>query len=213
MFVSCVWLSSGQQSIVRRALPLLLCLATLAAVLVAVFNKHLATASSGLLSALVILFPVLTTCILLRIGGYRLRRNSDLSSAREFKNSLKELFILVAVFALLFAPLRLIVPDLMKIEKAFLPWFHLLVVSLSPALAWFLAMAKNRSLFWVGSCLSMAAFSCLLFDVLYYFVKGVWVCRFWNLWDVSWHVATSAFVTTFLLAFAFRQRGWRWGRS
>ena len=141
MFVSCVWLWSGQQSVVRRVLPLLLCLATLAAVLVAVFSNHLATASSGLLSALVILIPVFTICVLLRICGYRLRQSSDLSSAREFKNSLRELFILVAVFALLFAPLRLIVPDLIKIEKYHLPWLQISLVSLSPAFAWFLAMA------------------------------------------------------------------------
>ncbi len=213
MFVACVWLLSGQQRIVRRTLPLLLCLATLAAVLVAVFANHLATASNGLLSALVILIPVFTICILIRICGYRLRQNSDLLSAKEFRNSLKELFILVAVFALLFAPLRLIVPDLMKIEKAYLPWFNILVVSLSPALAWCLSLAKNRNLFWVGVFLSSASFSCLLFDVLYYFVRGDWFCRFWNLWDVSLHVATASFVSTFLVSQAFRQRGWRWERS
>ncbi len=213
MFVSCIWLWSGQQSIVRRALPLLLSLATLAAVLVAVFTNHLGTASRGLLSALVILIPVFTICVLLRICGFRLRQNSALPSTKEFKNSLKELFILVAVFALLFAPLRLIVPDLMKIEKAFLPWFHLSLVSLSPALAWFLAMAQKRMLFWVGGWLSLAMFSYLLFDVLYYFVQGNWFCRFWNLWDVSLHVATFAFVTTFLVTQAFRHRGWRWERS
>ncbi len=213
MFVSCVWLWSGQQSVVRRVLPLLLCLATLAAVLVGVFTNHLGTASRGLLSALVILLPVITICVTLRICGYRLRQSSDLSSAREFKNSLRELFILVAVFALLFAPLRLIVPDLMKIEKALLPWIQIVLVSLSPALAWFLAMAKNQILFILGFCLSLAMFSCLLFDMLYYFVNGAWLCRFWNLWDVCLHVATSAFVTTFLVSLAFRQRGWRWERS
>ncbi len=212
MFVSCVWLWSSQQSVVRRVLPLLLSLATLAAVLVAVFSNHLATASSGLLSALVILIPVFTICVLLRICGYRLRQSSDLSSAREFKNSLRELFILVAVFALLFAPLRLIVPDLIKIEKYHLPWLQILLVSLSPAFAWFLAMARNRNLFGGGFCLSLAMFSCLLFDVLYYFVSGDWFCRFWNLWDVSFHVAISAFVTTFLVSLAFRQRDWRWER-
>ena len=98
-------------------------------------------------------------------------------------------------------------------RKALLPWIQIVLVSLSPALAWFLAMAKNQILFILGFCLSLAMFSCLLFDVLYYFVSGDWFCRFWNLWDVSLHVATSAFVTTFLVSLAFRQRDWRWERS
>ena len=97
-----------------------------------------------------------------------------------------------------------------RVLPLLLPWLHILFVASSPAFAWFLAMAKNRFIFLVGVCLAFAIFASILFDVLYFFVECSWFFRFWNQWDVSLRISATAFITTFLLAWAFRQRGWRW---
>jgi len=251
-FVACVFFWCSQQNHLPRSLPLLICLIAISIALEWVFSQQFNFSELfyhdrqsrmvfGGIILLAVLFPVFAAGLFFRLVGFRLRQDTCFSNPNRFSFSIMDLLLVIAASALLFALIRSIgLEELSMVAEAAdsTLWTCIAISAFTPCLAWFMAMSKSRTVFWVGIFLSFVAIAILLFAVLYHFVKGYPLQieedysslmydrfgidlygygidlseRFLAEWYAQLCISTTAFASTFLLCQAFRFSGYRWDR-
>ena len=114
--------------------------------------------------------------------------------------------MLILLSAALFAPMRLIVPDPMALDFSLISWRPLVLLILAPSMAWATALSKNRYTHGFGKGVSILLFLYLLLGLPSYDCTGSRLLRFHNELEGFAIAFVAAFVATFVLSKAFRQR-------
>ena len=206
-FLASLWVWSARKRLVQRALPMMLSLAALATLLNLIFDDKIAVASSILLPNLLIAMASMIASLGLKLAGWQLDQPHAGSQLQTANTSLKEIFILVAVSALMFAPMRSIIPDLSNAFVALNQWIYMALLVAVPMLACVLAINANRYIYNLGIWLTIGLVGFLQLYLYYHFVEGTWLFRFYNTLDSVLILVPSAFVATFVLSIALCRRG------
>ena len=242
-FVACIFFWCSQQNHLPRSLPLLICLITIAIVHVSVFSERFYDGGESKMVfrgviLLAVLLPVFAINLFFRLIGFRLWQDNCFPNPNpnrfRFRFSIMDLLLVLAASSLVFALIRSIGVNALRLEAESAEstlWTCIAISVFTPCLAWFMAMSKSRTVFWVGVFLSILAFAILLLAVLYHFVKGYsfqsegnWIYPIYDYFGLNWSdsflaewyaglcISTTAFASTFLLCQAFRFSGYRWDR-
>ena len=206
-FLASLSIWSARKRLVQRALPMMLSLAGLATLLNLIFADKIAVASSLLLPNLLIAMANMIASLGLKLAGWTLDQPHADSQLQTSNTSLKEIFILVAASALMFAPMRSIIPDLSNAMAALNQWTHIALLVTVPTLACMLATSANRYTYNAGVWITIGLIGFLQLYLYYHFVEGAWLFRFYNTLDSVLILVPTAFVATFVLSIALCQRG------
>lgn len=199
-FLASLWMCSSRGRLVQRVLPMILTLAAFAALLNFIFADKIAVASSILLPNLLLATACMLASAGVKLGGWQLAQPSAAAHSATTNISLKEMFILVAASALMFAPMRSIIPDLSNAIVVFNQWIYIALLVAVPTLAWVLARSATGYVYNFGVWLTIGLVGFLQLYLCYHFVEGTWLFRFNSMFDSLLILVPSAFVATFVLS-------------
>ncbi len=206
LFLASLWMFSPRGRLVQRVLPIMLSLATIGIALAFCFADKIEIASSLLLPNLLLTMACIVASLGLKLAGWQLDTAEVNSQAPTSNTSLQEMFVLVAVSALLFAPMRSMLPDLSSLRVVLNEWMYGVLLVVPPAFAWILAISRNNYLYRLGWWLTIGIIGFLQLYLYHHFIEGSWLFRFYNVLDSVLIIVTSSFVATFVLSHAFYQR-------
>lgn len=216
-----VWLVHSRTRIVPRVLPFLLATTVMAASVTITFDGQLAYVVPGAIQAFVPVSVFLTCFLGIRRMGYRLFAPGELEVATPIAKAnlvtIRDMFLLTAVLAMLFAGLMPWLPSLGDISQslqqvmAALGFFAIL--SLAPIVAWCLAMSKTK-LRRLGDVLFLGTFAFLIASAAYRFSGSSSLILDWfGFYPSISKLPAMCFVATYWIASCFKLGGWEFTRK
>ena len=219
MTVGAAWLIHTDQRIVPRVLPILFGAAILTVSVAITFRGQY----DSFVPIAVLAFVPVSGCVLcfgiLRYLGYRLLSTKDGGGLPKKSRSwvtIRDMLVLTAVLAMLFAGLGPWLPSIGSMKRPFAQIAKELlpstVLSLPAVVAWCLAMS-NKQVRWIGNLLFLGAFTFFVVDAAWRFAGAS--SLFELLFEFSPTVnalPAMCFVATYWIASCFQIRGWRFTR-
>lgn len=216
-----VWLVHLKVRIVPRILPFILATAVLAAAVSVTYSGQLSYVVPGAIKAMVPVSVYFVCFLVLRVVGYRLLPPDSSEAVEQIEKAnfvtIRDMFVLMAVLAVLFAGLSPWLPSFRYIFQSLsqvpqeLAQFALL--SLAPVLAWWLAMSGKRSRL-VGDLLFLAMFGFLIASSAYRFTgNSSLIYSLFNVFPTMDALPATCFVATYWIAMCFRLHGWKFRRT
>ena len=185
---------------------MMLSLAAVATVLAFVFADKISVASNLLLLNVLLASVCILASLGLRLLGYPLIQPKRDSPSPSGRITLREMFVLVAASAIMFAPMRSMIPNLSNLYVALAEWIYLSIVIIATASAWMLASSGNRYTYGLGKWLTIIASGFLQLYVYCFFIEGQWLYLTYIPLLAAWLLVPTAFVATFVLSIAFCNR-------
>jgi len=216
-----VWLMHTRMRIVPRLLPFLLAITVLASSVTITFKGQLAYVIPGAIQALIPVSVFFACCLLFRRLGYRLNLPGEIESSAEVQKTslvtIRDMFVLMAVLAMLFAGLSPWLPNFGDLFSALSQVLGALgqfaILSLAPVLAWWLAMSQKKWRF-PGFILFLGTFVFLIAAAASRFAGST--SLIFNLFGFFPPIdarPAMCFVATWWIACCFRLHGWEFCRS
>jgi len=215
-------LSGASSCISNESKRVSLATSVLAASVSITFEGQLQYVVPGAIKAMVPVLGYLLCFLVLRKFGYRLLPPELASTAEaatiEKANlvTIRDMFILTAALAVLFAGLSPWLPGFSSIYQSLMQVLGALVffaaISLAPVCAWCLGMSRNR-LRLVGCVLFLAAVGFLIAWTAYRFAgNSSMIYTLFGVFPSLDILPAYSFATTYLVATCFALRGWRFVR-
>ena len=215
-----VWLVHTRMRIVPRLLPLLLAITVLVTSVTITFKGQFAYVVPGVIQALIPITAFLVCCLVFRGIGYRLTAPGEIDSPSAIEKTslvtMRDMFVLVAVVAMMFAGLSPWLPDigdpLVALSQALFAIWLFVLVSFAPVLAWWLAMSQKKWRY-LGDVLFLGTFAFLIASSAYQFSGNSSLVYDWfGFFPQIGELPAKAFVATYWVACCFRFRGWEFSR-
>ena len=211
------WLVHSRTRIVPRILPFLMAMTVLAAAVTITFDGQLAYVVPGAIQAVVPVAVFLVCFLCLRKFGYRLLAPGELEDAPAFEKAnsvtIRDMFILTAVLAMLFAGLLPWLPSFGDVYQSMSMVLGALgqfaILSLAPIVAWWLAMSHKKWLR-LGDLLFLGTLTFLIASAAYRFSgSSSLIFDLFGVFPPVDRLPAMSFVATYWVACCFRFRGWK----
>jgi hypothetical protein len=232
LLISTIWMVHSRQRIVIRALPLVVTAALLFAAVTFSFSKDLNQVILGLVQMLVPVFLYLFGCLVFRRFGFRLWAPVDESVVLDHTSTpkerlqntltitIKDMFLLVAGAALVFATMNPLLPSLkasLGDMKHILDGISVLVIAcFIQGSAWWLGMS-GRKLYGTKMLVFSILLMALVMEPVYQFVTGNTTIRdvigSWGMSVTMVRVVATSSLATVWMGLVFRSAGWTWSRG